>query len=581
MTVSTTSSRIVFSGNGSNTSFPAGFRVDQAADLVVTFTDANGNDTVLTTGQYTTDGQFGSVYPNGPTVTYNPGGTPIASGTKLTLQRVIATTQPTQLNNQGALWPAVVEAAFDRVVMIVQGFIDAANRALRIAATDGTTLNVLPAAAQRANGYLGFDGSGQPTVLAAPAGSSPISVAMAAVVDQATLALARTAMGAVGPADNNAFVGTNTHSGPETFTGTVDVTGGRSKVPTRTAGDNGTDSASTAFVQAAGTVTASAAHGAVNALRNSTFLSWPNGFTPSVVAGAGGSAAIGANGWAVLATGAAVAVSQVAGTGASASGMKVTGAASVTDVTIGQRIESFDAAPLAGNTCTFQIRVFNSTGASITPTLATRYAGSADTWGAPVADLAATNLQACPNGQWTTVAYTFAVSANAVNGYEIKIDFGNNFSTNGKFVTVAGADLRPTVGLTTGLNAAPPAIEVPATGPEMLRNARYYQASYDNGVAPGAATRASIQDLGGPNGTGATNGFGFSFPARMRTAPTLAFWDGAGNSGKSSRYNAGAWVDNAGTLATVASGAGSAVLTTTDTTNIQYFAHYTAYADFW
>ena len=36
MTVSSTSSRNVLAGNGSTTQFPAGFRVDQPGDLVVT-----------------------------------------------------------------------------------------------------------------------------------------------------------------------------------------------------------------------------------------------------------------------------------------------------------------------------------------------------------------------------------------------------------------------------------------------------------------------------------------------------------------------------------------------------------------
>jgi hypothetical protein len=124
--------------------------------------------------------------------------------------------------------------------------------------------------------------------------------------------------------------------------------------------------------------------------------------------------------------------------------LKVTGATSVSDVTIGQRIESADAAPLAGKTVTFQHAVYNSTGASITPTLATRYAGSTDVWTGPTTDLAATNLQPCANAAWTVVAYTFAVSANAVNGYEIKVDFGNNSTTNSKYVQISAADLRVT-----------------------------------------------------------------------------------------------------------------------------------------
>lgn len=58
-----------------------------------------------------------------------------------------------------------------------------------------------------------------------------------------TPAAVRAELAAAGVADNNAFAGDNTHTGIEDFTN------GRIKVPTRQAGDNGTDGASTAFVK--------------------------------------------------------------------------------------------------------------------------------------------------------------------------------------------------------------------------------------------------------------------------------------------------------------------------------------------
>jgi hypothetical protein len=230
MTVSTTSSRVVYLGNGSTTVFPFAFKVAQAADLVVVYTDATGADYTLSPSVYSATG-FG--VDGGGSVTYVPSGAPIATGTRLTIYRDIAITQPTSIDNQGAFWPKVVEAALDRIVMIVQGFIDGMNRGLRISVTDGTTLNELPAVGLRANAYLGFDANGQPTPLAAPSGSTPVSVAMAAVVNQSTLALARTAMGVPG------------------LTGTVDLTGATVTVATVTAGDNDNSAASTAFVQQA------------------------------------------------------------------------------------------------------------------------------------------------------------------------------------------------------------------------------------------------------------------------------------------------------------------------------------------
>jgi hypothetical protein len=159
MTVSSTSSRVVYDGNGSTTTFPFGFKVQQVADLVVVYTDATGTDFTLSGSQY---GATGFGVDAGGTVTYPLSGSPIASGTTLTIYRSVSPTQPTSIDNQGAMWPAVIEKALDRVTMIVQGFIDGVNRSLRITPTDGAALNPLPNATLRANSFLGFDADGQP-----------------------------------------------------------------------------------------------------------------------------------------------------------------------------------------------------------------------------------------------------------------------------------------------------------------------------------------------------------------------------------------------------------------------------------
>ena len=219
MTVSSTASRTVLAGDGSNTAWPFAFRVQQPADLVVVYTDATGSDFTLTGGQYDATG-FGQ--DAGGTVTYPPGasGSPaIAPGTLLTIQRVVAATQPTTISNQGAMWPGVIEAALDRITMIVQGFIDGMNRGLRIAPSDGTTLNPLPNATTRANSVLGFDAGGQP--YAATLTGSLVGVATWLVqnfLGQATSAAnARAALGAIALADVGAgatIAATGTYSLP-------------------------------------------------------------------------------------------------------------------------------------------------------------------------------------------------------------------------------------------------------------------------------------------------------------------------------------------------------------------------------
>lgn len=197
MTVSSTACRTVLAGDGANTAWPFAFRVPQAADLVVVFSDANGNDVTLSPGQYDATGFDQDA---GGTVTYPraaSGAPPIAPGTTMTLRRNTPATQPTQISNQGALWPAAIEKALDRLTLLVQQFIDTANRALQVAPTDGTPPAPLPPAARRANAVLGFDASGQPYAATLDAGTVAWSSWLATVFAGAATgpAAAQTALG--------------------------------------------------------------------------------------------------------------------------------------------------------------------------------------------------------------------------------------------------------------------------------------------------------------------------------------------------------------------------------------------------
>jgi hypothetical protein len=199
MTVSSTSSRVVLAGDGTNTGWPFGFQVNSQADLAVTYVDASGNETALSPSVYSVTG-FG--LPAGGTVSYPLSGSPIGIGTTLAIQRIVSPTQPTSISNQGAMWPQVIEAALDRVTMIVQGFIDTVNRCLQISPADGAALNPLPAAPLRAGMWLAFDGSGQP-VAAEAVGQAGVAAWLANnfLLAGTSAAAARTALGAIALAD--------------------------------------------------------------------------------------------------------------------------------------------------------------------------------------------------------------------------------------------------------------------------------------------------------------------------------------------------------------------------------------------
>ena len=197
MTVNNSANKVVAAGNGVQTSFGFGFIAVQASDISVIYTDASGNETALQPSQYTLTlnpqlpGQLWSI---GGTVTYPLVGSPIATSTSLTILRTLSLTQMVSLSNQGNFLPSAVEQALDLLEMQLQQVFELFSRSIVAPPVDATAPLPLPPAAQRANLALVFDGNGNPVAGAIPA-SGMISSAMQPVVDAATLALGRAALG--------------------------------------------------------------------------------------------------------------------------------------------------------------------------------------------------------------------------------------------------------------------------------------------------------------------------------------------------------------------------------------------------
>lgn len=133
--------------NGVTVAFAIGFACFAATDLYVVRTDTDGLDTYLT---YVTDY---SVALNADQ-TNSPGGTVTlaaapATGFKVTILRNVGLTQGTSLPNQGGWYPKVVEAAFDRLTMMVQQLRERVDRSLQVGVTDAnpTVLTSLATAA--------------------------------------------------------------------------------------------------------------------------------------------------------------------------------------------------------------------------------------------------------------------------------------------------------------------------------------------------------------------------------------------------------------------------------------------------
>lgn len=123
MTVSTTASQTILGGNGATTVFDFSFIAVATADIEVIYTNANGSETTLSPSQYSITlnpvgtGQLWSV---GGTVSYPLIGSPIASGTTLTIQRILPLVQETSIQDQGDFAPQVTEEALDILCMEIQ-----------------------------------------------------------------------------------------------------------------------------------------------------------------------------------------------------------------------------------------------------------------------------------------------------------------------------------------------------------------------------------------------------------------------------------------------------------------------------
>lgn len=202
-TVNSTVNKTIALGNGSATQFNFSFIGVAAAYISVIYTDASGNETALTQGSGATQYQItlnapvtGAIWGLGGTITYDPNGTPIASGTTLTIFRTLPLTQAISLQNQISLSTLGngSETGLDTGVMQNQQTAENIARAIVAPIVDATPPLPLPPIAQRANQGAAFDSQGNMIAGAIP-GSGVISSAMQPVVNAATLALGRTAFG--------------------------------------------------------------------------------------------------------------------------------------------------------------------------------------------------------------------------------------------------------------------------------------------------------------------------------------------------------------------------------------------------
>jgi hypothetical protein len=156
MTISTTSNKAIWQGNGSTTVWPFNFEIGNVSQITLTLT-SGGSVTTIPSSSFSVSGLG---LPNGGTITYPLSGSPIAQGTTLTLVRTVPLQQLTDLQNQSNYFPDAVEGALDYEMLAIQQLAQQIANSLQTPSSDPTLNLTFPPAPARALTLVGFDANG-------------------------------------------------------------------------------------------------------------------------------------------------------------------------------------------------------------------------------------------------------------------------------------------------------------------------------------------------------------------------------------------------------------------------------------
>lgn len=148
-------------GDGIATSFPFAFKVFAASEVSLVKT-VGGIDSpmVLNTDYSVVLNPDQNAAPGG-TITYRVGGivTNIPVNTTINGTSNVQNLQPVNLTNNGGFFPTVINAALDRLTILVQQLVTGINSALKYPVSDGTGISsILPNKAARLGKVQAYDG---------------------------------------------------------------------------------------------------------------------------------------------------------------------------------------------------------------------------------------------------------------------------------------------------------------------------------------------------------------------------------------------------------------------------------------
>mgnify|MGYP000276922582 CR=1 FL=1 len=162
MTVSSTTVKNSYSGNGSTTQFAYGFKIFADSDLIVIIRSAAGTETVKTlTTHYTVAGAGDA---SGGSITFTSGNTP-ASGETVVIIREVPQTQAIDYIANDPFPAESHEEGLDRATMTTQQVQEEVDRSIKLSRTNTmTSTEFTVGATDRANKILAFDSSGEISV---------------------------------------------------------------------------------------------------------------------------------------------------------------------------------------------------------------------------------------------------------------------------------------------------------------------------------------------------------------------------------------------------------------------------------
>ena len=205
MTVSSTTTKVSYSGDGTTSAFAYSFKIFNDSDLVVIVrTDSTGaevtktiNTDYLVSNAGESDGgtvTFKFDTGNSSDSNYDTTDRRPQSGETVLLKRVMTLTQNTDYTPNDSFPAAAHEEALDKLTFIQQQQQEEIDRSFKFAQTDTGTITI-PTSTERASKYLGFDSSGDVIAVAGTADVSPISTFAATIVDDTSASAVRTTIG--------------------------------------------------------------------------------------------------------------------------------------------------------------------------------------------------------------------------------------------------------------------------------------------------------------------------------------------------------------------------------------------------